>query len=126
MRKRILVVEDDDSLRGLYRTTLSLAGYTVDEAADGLTALRAIDNQPPDLVILDLMLPTVSGFVVQQDISARTRTKRIPVVIVTGTDDALPDHLGVACVLRKPVTPDQILNVVRTCLSSAEETATGV
>ena len=120
------MVEDDDALRGLYRTTLSLAGYLVDEASDGLVALNAIDNNPPDLVILDLMLPTVSGFVVQQDIAARTRTREIPVEIVTGTDDVLPDNLGVACVLRKPVTPDQVLAVVKLCLRSAEEAAGGV
>ena len=83
VRKRILVVEDDDGLRGLYRTTLTLAGYLVEEASDGLVALSVIDNRPPDLVVLDLMLPTVSGFVVQQDIAARSRTRDIPVVIVT-------------------------------------------
>lgn len=120
------MVEDDDALRGLYRTTLSLAGYSVDEAADGLVALSVIDNNPPDLVILDLMLPTVSGFVVQQDISARTRTREIPVIIVTGIDDPLPDNLGVACVMRKPVTPDEVLAVVRMCLRPTEEPAAGV
>lgn len=126
MRKRILVVEDDDALRGLYRTTLSLAGYSVDEADDGLVALNVIDNNPPDLIILDLMLPTVDGFVVQQDISARTRTRTIPVIIVTGTNDELPENLGVASVLRKPVDPDEVLAVVRRCLRPSEEPAAGV
>jgi two-component system, OmpR family, phosphate regulon response regulator PhoB len=118
--KRILVVEDDEALRGLYRTTFALAGYAVEEASDGLVALNAIDNSPPDLVVLDLMLPTVSGFVVQQDIAARTRTRSIPVIIVTGSDDKMIDQLGVACVLRKPVSPDHVLDTVRACLHEAE------
>ena len=126
MRKRILVVEDDEGLRGLYRMTLSLAGFTVEEAADGLAALNVIDSRPPDLVVLDLMLPTVSGFVVQQDIAARSRTREIPVVIVTGSDDDLIDHLGVACVLRKPVAPDDVLATVKACLRASGEPTTTV
>ena len=119
-------MEDDDSLRGLYRTTLTLAGYAVEEASDGLVALNVIDNRPPDLVVLDLMLPTVSGFVVQQDIAARSRTRDIPVIIVTGSSDEVVDHLGVARVLRKPVSPDDVLDTVRECLRAQGEPASGV
>jgi DNA-binding response OmpR family regulator len=126
VRKRILIVEDDAPLRGLYRTTLSFAGYEVEEASDGLVALSIIDNNPPDLVILDLELPTVSGYVVQQDIAARTRTRRIPIVVVTGTADELVDQLDVACVLRKPVTPDEVIIAVRACMRSATAAADGV
>jgi len=126
VRKRILIVEDEDALRGLYRTTLSLAGYAVDEASDGLVALSVIDNNPPDLIILDLMLPTVSGYVVQQDIAARSRTRDIPIVIVTGSADLLVDQLNVACVLRKPVTPDDLILTVRSCLRTASAAADGV
>lgn len=118
--KRVLVVEDDEALRGLYRTTLALAGFTVEEASDGLVALSVIDNSPPDVVVLDLMLPMVSGFVVQQDIAARTRTRAIPIIIVTGSDDKVVDQLGVARVLRKPVSPDHILDSVRACLRAAD------
>jgi DNA-binding response OmpR family regulator len=126
VRKRILIVEDDDALRGLYRMALSLAGYAVEEASDGLVALNVIDNHPPDLIILDLMLPTVSGYVVQQDISARSRTRAIPIVVVTGTADELVDQLEVACVLRKPVTPDDLVLTVLSCLRAASAAADGV
>ena len=91
-----------------------------------MAALSIIDSNPPDLVILDLMLPTVSGYVVQQDIAARSSTRQIPIVIVTGIADELVEHLDVACVLRKPVTPDDLLVTVRKCLRAASAAADGV
>jgi len=57
----ILVVEDDDDVRRFYRSALTMAGFRVVEAHDGLPALRRLDDSPPDLVVLDLGLPTVSG-----------------------------------------------------------------
>jgi CheY-like chemotaxis protein len=118
MAKRILVVEDDADLRRLYRLTLSLAGYSVDEASDGLEALHLIEQQPPDLVVLDLMLPTVSGYIVQQEIAGRAHTRSMPIVVVTGNDAPAPD---VPCVLRKPVVPSRLLEVVELCLSAPSE-----
>jgi DNA-binding response OmpR family regulator len=114
-RKRLLVVEDNIDLRRLFRTALSMAGYDVDEAADGLEALRMIENRAPDLVVLDLMLHALDGVSVQQELAARAITANIPVVIVTGSDI---DVVGanVACVLRKPVLPDKLVRTVRTCL----------
>jgi DNA-binding response OmpR family regulator len=114
---RVLIVEDDESLRRLYRTALAFAGYEIEQAADGLHALQLIDVNPPDLVVLDLNLPMVSGFVVQQDIAARAHTRHIPIVIVTGTHENL-DALHLPCVLRKPVSPDDLIDAVRKCLHS--------
>jgi DNA-binding response OmpR family regulator len=108
-------VEDDPDLRRLYKLTLSLAGYTVEEASDGLEALHRIDDRPPDLVVLDLGLPTVSGYAVHQEIESHAHTRNIPIVVVTGTDDVPPD---VPCVLRKPIVPNRLLEAVHTCLSS--------
>lgn len=116
-RQTILIVDDDADLRRLFRTALSLAGYDVDEAADGMEALRRIDNSPPDLVILDLMLPGVSGVVVHQEIAAQAITRQIPVVVITGSAIA-SESLDVACFLRKPVAPDQLVDTVRSCLAS--------
>jgi two-component system phosphate regulon response regulator PhoB len=88
------------------------------EAEDGLTALHRLAENAPDLVILDLLLPTVSGLIVQQEIAAHAHTRNIPVVIVTGSDINL-DAVDVSCVLRKPVSPDKLLATVRSCLHSA-------
>ena len=116
-RRTILVVEDDEDLRRLFRTALMLAGYDVLEAGDGLEALLRIDQTPPDLVVLDLVLPRLSGIAVQQEIAAQAVTRQIPVVVITGSG-VDPSELQVACFLRKPVAPDQLVDVVASCLAS--------
>ncbi|MEX1128720.1 MAG: response regulator [Vicinamibacterales bacterium] len=115
-------MEDDEDLRHLFRTALALAGYDVVEARDGLEALRWIDQSPPDLVILDLLLPRISGLVVQQEIAAQVVTRQIPIVVVTGSTLSA-DGLDVACFLRKPISPDQLIEAVRSCLSSGAKGA---
>lgn len=115
MTKRILVVEDDADLRRLFRTALSMAGYQVDEAADGLDALRIIENRVPDLVVLDLMLQALDGQSVQQELAARAVTRNIPIVVVTGSSMEIAG-VNVSCVLRKPIMPDQLVETVRHCI----------
>jgi CheY-like chemotaxis protein len=117
-KQTILVVEDDEDLRHLFRTSLALAGYDVMEAGDGLEALQKLDQSPPDLVVLDIMLPQISGLVVRQELAAHALTRQIPVVIVTGTATDL-DPTDASCILRKPVSPDQLVITVRDCLAAA-------
>lgn len=116
-RRTVLIVEDDQTVRRMYRTALSFAGFDVIEADDAITALHCLDQYLVDIVVLDLMLPTLSGLAVQQEIAAHAHTASIPVVIVTGSSMSL-DHVDVPCVLRKPVTPDELVSAVRTCLTS--------
>jgi DNA-binding response OmpR family regulator len=113
----VLVVEDDVALRRMYRAALSLAGFVVLEAEDAVAALRSVDQYRLDVVVLDLMLPTMSGLAVQQEIASHAHTANIPVVIVTGSDMSL-DHVNVPCVLRKPITPEQLVDSVRRCLAN--------
>ena len=102
----------------MFRQALNFAGYDVREAGDGTTALQEIDRRPPDLVVLDLILPTLDGFAVHAELAARAHTRHIPVVVVTGwTRDDL-DRLNVPCVLRKPVSPEELVAAVRKCLQS--------
>jgi DNA-binding response OmpR family regulator len=114
-RKTVLIVDDDDDLRRMFRTALMIEGFTVEEASDGAAALYRIHHEPPDLIILDLSLPTVSGVIVHQELAAHAHTRQIPVVVVTGSSMSL-DHLEVPCVLRKPVSPDKLVTTVRECL----------
>ena len=116
-RLRILIVEDDDALRQMYRVALSFAGMVGYEAANGLEALQRIETDPPDAVILDLDLPMVSGVAVRRELAAHAATRNIPIVIVTGSAEGL-DSLDVACILRKPVSPDRLVEAVRKCLAS--------
>lgn len=120
--KRILIVDDDADLRRMFRMVLTVAGYDVQEAGDGVDALQLIENHPPDLVVLDLVLRALDGISVQQELAARALTRHIPIVIVTGsTIDT--SALEVACVLHKPVMPDDLLKTIAECLASSAAAA---
>lgn len=112
----VLVAEDDENLRHLYRTALTMSGYQVREARSGFEALRMLDSSPVDIVVLDLMLPGVDGFMVREELAAHV--KPIPIVVVTGVGGDL-DYLGVPCLLRKPISADQLVHAVRRCLATA-------
>jgi DNA-binding response OmpR family regulator len=119
---RILIVEDDTELRRMYRLALAMAGFDVDEAADGIDALRIIENRLPDLVILDLILQVLDGLSVQQELAAGPDTAKIPIVVVTGSN--IPtETLKVARVLKKPIMPDELIRTVRYCLQSGRSMA---
>jgi two-component system KDP operon response regulator KdpE len=122
-RQNILIVEDNDDLRRMYRFSLALAGFEVREAGDGLDALHALDRDPPDLIVLDLGLPDVSGHIVRQELAAQAHTREIPILVVTGSAESL-HQLDVACVLRKPVSPDSLVTAVRKCLASGASSTT--
>lgn len=114
---RILVVEDEDDLRRMYAASLSLAGFDVATAGDGFDALRHIEIDPPDLVLLDLGLPGVAGESVINELAAHAHTRDIPVVIVSGRS-TITVAAQAACVLRKPVAPEELVRTVRACLGS--------
>ena len=111
--KRVLVVEDEADLRTIFRFALAAAGFDVSEAADGYEALRLIDSNPPDLIVLDLMLPLIDGFDVQRDVAAHGYIRKIPIVVVTGSNFEASQLADVTCVLRKPVPAAQLVTVVR-------------
>lgn len=120
-RRTVLVVEDDADLRRMYRTALTLAGFVVREASDGHHALYDLDQHRPDVIVLDIMLPTISGIAVQQELAAGAYTRHIPIVVVTGA--AIGPDLDVACMLRKPVTPDELVIAVQKCLAAGASSA---
>ena len=79
--KKILVVDDEESIRELYRAELTDEGYEVDLAADGNQALRRLDDYRPDLVTLDVKMPGIDGIETLRRIRERDTT--IPVILVT-------------------------------------------
>jgi DNA-binding response OmpR family regulator len=112
----ILVVEDDADVRSLYHMALSMAGYHVVAVGDGIAALRYLDTDRPDGIVLDLGLPRLAGRDVQQEIAAHAETRDIPIIVATG----LPahEHVNVAevqCVLQKPVKPDELVDAAKRC-----------
>jgi DNA-binding response OmpR family regulator len=117
-RQRILVVDDDRAIRQLYRAALMFAGFQVETAEDGLGALRRIDEERPDLVVLDLHMPNIDGLAVLSEIRANSETIGVPVVVVTGTESNLaPDEAS--SLLKKPCEPEELISVIEHHLRSA-------
>jgi two-component system phosphate regulon response regulator PhoB len=83
MIPNVLVIEDEDALSALLQYNLDKEGYHVTVAADGEEALVMIDETPPDLVVLDWMLPKVSGVEVCRRLRARPETRNLPVIMLT-------------------------------------------
>jgi putative two-component system response regulator len=114
---RIFVVDDDDQVRGLMRRLLTRSGYAVEDFAIGTTALEAIRQRPPDLVLLDLMLPDASGNDILEQIRENPATRLLPVVMMTGhgtrEDRLRAQRAGVTDFLPKPVAADELLPRVK-------------
>ena len=108
----ILVVDDEPENLELLEAILASAGHTVRKAADGQEALRAVDEEPPELILLDLVMPGLSGFEVCEMLRGQPRTARIPVIIVTGFDQFGTKErilaLGAEDYLTKPILPADV------------------
>ncbi|HVL33094.1 MAG TPA: response regulator [Actinomycetota bacterium] len=122
-RPLILVVEDDPSVQGLLTLLLEGEGYDVIAAKDGLEGLVKLELQHPALLILDLMMPNISGDRVLEEIRSDPRLKSVPVLVVSGRHDAhatFDPILGRENVFPKPLDPERLLGRVARIL---EETA---
>lgn len=83
MTKKIFLIEDDPSLSKIYNARLGKEGYAVFLAAEGFEGLRRVGEEEPDLVILDLILPGMSGFEILRQLKSDPKTKHIPVLVLT-------------------------------------------
>ncbi|MDQ6828201.1 MAG: response regulator, partial [Gemmatimonadota bacterium] len=110
--ERVLVVDDEPDIVALVAYHLAKAGYRVSTAATGAEALRAAREERPALVVLDLMLPEMSGFEVLQQLRAGDATRELAVLMLTARRDE-PDRikglsLGADDYLAKPFSPQEL------------------
>jgi CheY-like chemotaxis protein len=111
----ILVVDDDPAILELISQILMDEGYHVLTASDGRTALTLARNQPPNLILLDLMMPEMNGWQVIAALQTTQQTRAIPVVLISarrGLAETASD-LGVTAYLEKPFELDELLACVR-------------
>jgi DNA-binding response OmpR family regulator len=111
---RILVVDDDQDTLDLIRLTLTTAGYSVDTVASGKEALKSLSERNYDLILLDVMMPQISGYDVLRDLQPNRSAP--PVIILTARkrsqDKAIGLKLGAAGYLVKPVTRGKLLDII--------------
>jgi two-component system, OmpR family, phosphate regulon response regulator PhoB len=120
MASRVLIVEDEPDIRNLVVLHLQRDGYQVTSAGSGEEALRQVRQSPPDLVLLDLMLPTMSGLEVCRRLRQEPATATLPIVMLTAKADEVDKvvglELGADDYVVKPFSPKELLARVRAVL----------
>jgi two-component system phosphate regulon response regulator PhoB len=121
MRPHVLAVDDEPDLLELVRMGLDAAGYQVETAATGAAALERLRSSPPDLVLLDLLLPDISGTELCKRIRADARLAELPVIMLTAkgeeVDRVVGFELGADDYVTKPFSPRELALRVRAVLS---------
>lgn len=117
MEKRVLVIEDEPNISEALQFILSRDGWTVEVSADGRQAIGAMRENPPDLLILDLMLAGLSGFEILQSLRAEPGTRDLPVLMLTARGQAADreqaERLGVTRFMTKPFANADVIAAVR-------------
>jgi DNA-binding response OmpR family regulator len=118
---RVLVADDDRDIRDLVAFKLGQAGYEVETAEDGVRALAQARSTPPSLVVLDVMMPGLSGMDVARQLRADPRTAAVPIIMLTAkaqeTDVECGFAVGVDDYVIKPFSPRELLSRVRALLA---------
>ena len=124
-RQRILVVEDDKDVCALLTHLLAESGFAAEAVHDGREAVRRTREQRPDAVVLDVMMPGMSGFDVCQELKFHRDTNLVPVVMLTALDDAASRQrglwVGANAYLTKPFEFPQLVRVLRQVLEHRRE-----
>ena len=127
MRKEtVLVVEDDEDILNLLRFNLEAAGYEVLASTDGYEGMNLARNNPPQLVILDIMLPGIDGFEVCKDLKRRKETAEIPVIMLTArgeeVDRIVGLELGADDYVVKPFSPRELMLRIKAIMKRSTRT----
>ena len=119
---RILVIDDDDLLRGVIVTTLTQAGHTVYPASDGREGSDLFHAAPTDLVLTDIIMPGREG--IETIVQLRQEHPHLPIVAMSGGSTNskfylnIASRLGASCILAKPFSPDELLSVIASVLAA--------
>jgi DNA-binding response OmpR family regulator len=111
--ERVLIVDDDPDIQRLVSYNLSQAGFQVLSASTGRTALDSVQEQPPDLIILDIMMPDVDGMEVCRTLRQREDSRRIPIIMLTARSEEIDRvvgfELGADDYVMKPFSPRELV-----------------
>lgn len=122
--KRILIIEDDKDIVELVRYNLSADGFEVSSASDGSSGLAQVRKSPPDLLLLDLMLPKMSGLEVCKEIRRDPALNRLPILMLTArgeeADRVIGLEMGADDYVTKPFSPRELVARVKVLLRRAE------
>ncbi|MFA6242785.1 MAG: response regulator [Candidatus Hydrogenedentales bacterium] len=122
---KILIVDDEPDTVMLIARALKTEGFDVVSAYDGISAVDLAESESPDLVLLDIMMPMMSGYEVCEQLKANPQTQNIPVLTLSSAHghEALVKSInaGAATLILKPFTPAELVAQIRRHLPAAEE-----
>src|SRR5450759_379308 len=123
---KVLAVDDTKNDRLLLTKIVSSAGYDVKSACNGIEALEMIENEKPDLIISDIMMPEMDGFWLCMKLKNNPGTKDIPIIFYTATyteyeDEKLAMLEGAAGFIRKPAEPLRIIDIIKNTMENYRE-----
>src|SRR5436309_1190596 len=125
--KRILIIEDDRDIIELVRYNLVNEGFQVTAASDGTAGLASVKKSPPDILLLDLMLPRISGLEICKEIRRDSALNRLPILMLTArgeeADRVVGLEMGADDYVTKPFSPRELLARVKALLRRAEPPA---
>jgi len=121
--KHVLIAEDERNIAESLRFLLTRAGHEVSLATDGALALAMVRRRRPDALVLDLMMPGLSGFDVLKELRADAETRALPILMLTAkgqaTDRRTAEDLGVDAFVTKPFANDEVIATVSRLLDGA-------
>ena len=122
--KKVLIIEDDQIVANVYRNKLAVDGYTTEVASDGETGLKVMRTFKPELIILDLMLPSISGVDVIKEIRSEPEFSKIPIIVFSNT--YLTNLIQEAwragankCLSKSSCTPKDVIEIVRNAIGES-------
>lgn len=130
---KIIVVDDESSIRDLLRFNLEKAGYMVECLDDGLAAVKRIMDDTPDLLVLDLMLPGMDGLEVCRHLRHQEKTQHLPIIMLTARGEEIDRVVGLEIgaddYLTKPFSPRELVarikSILRRSLGTKEDSSQG-
>lgn len=123
-RKRILVVDDEIYIVHILEFSLTMEGYSILTASDGEEALRVIDSERPDLVVLDIMMPKLDGYEVCRRLRQDEQFSELPVILLSAKGRPIDREAGLKAgaddYITKPFSPRKLLEKIRELLERKE------
>ena len=121
MKKRILLVDDEEDIRTLYKKTIEKGGYLVETASNGMEALEMVETFNPNLVILDIMMPDMDGWEVTKKIRKKHSINELPIIILSVKSEIADkvkstSDLGANRHCTKPVDGNDLIYMIKTLL----------
>jgi CheY-like chemotaxis protein len=122
LKKTILVIEDDKAQQDIYQQALKKAGYSPVVRGDALAGLNWLEQILPDLILLDIMLPGLSGIDVLKEVRKSPNGKDVPIIIASASSVYSYEDLkpyGVTAFLRKPIIPSKLVEQINSILAES-------